>query len=93
MKCLIIDDLHPSIVTLLEKSGIKSDYLPNITKVEIFERISEYEGLILRSKININSKLLKSASKLLFIARAGAGIETIDKEALLSKNIMLINAS
>ncbi len=92
MKCLIIDDLHPSIVTLLKKSGIKSDYLPNITKVEIFERISEYEGLILRSKINIDSKLLKLASKLLFIARAGAGIETINKENLVANNIMLINA-
>lgn len=90
--CLIIDQMHPSILDMLERVGIQADYRPDITPEEVYERIAVYTGLILRSKFPIGKELLKKAVNLKFIARAGAGMELIDQEAIRNAGIALINA-
>jgi D-3-phosphoglycerate dehydrogenase len=42
--------------------------------------IGEYNGAVIRSKITFNAEMLKAAVKLRFIARVGAGMESIDME-------------
>lgn len=91
-KCLIIDEMHPSIEPLLRGISLPYDYLPNITPDEVFGIIHEYEGLILRSKMKIKTDLLEKAVKLRFIARAGAGVDEIDEDYLKRRKITLINA-
>ncbi|MBX9852503.1 MAG: phosphoglycerate dehydrogenase [Cytophagaceae bacterium] len=90
--CLIIDEMHPSIIPMLEKIGVEADYRPKITKDEVEGIIENYFGLILRSKIGIHKELLKKAKNLKFIARAGAGVDNINVEEVKERNIELINA-
>ena len=90
--CLIIDDLYPNIKSLLEAIEVQADYRPDITALEILDIIADYEGLILRSKIKLDKSFLEKGKKLKFIARAGAGLDTIDENFLKEKNIILINA-
>ena len=92
MKCLIIDEMHPSILPGLEQLGFEVDYEPRITRQEILERLGQYDGIIVRSKTAIDQELLESASRLKFVARAGAGIEQVDVAYLESNGIVLINA-
>ena len=91
-KILIIDLMHESIVPLLTHIGYEVAYEPAITVSEIHERISNYEGLIVRSKISINKDLIEKGTRLKFIARAGAGIDQVDETYLKARKITLLNA-
>ncbi len=92
MKILIIDEMHTCIVPLLEKQGHEVNYQPTITKNEIFLIISEYEGILVRSKISFDQAFFQKAEKLRFIGRAGAGLDQIDLEEVEKRNIQLLNA-
>lgn len=92
MKCLIIDELHPSITSLLDGIGLAYDYLPEIEKDDVEEIISNYTGLILRSKLKLTRELLEKGVQLKFVARAGAGVDQIDQDFLDQRGISLINA-
>ncbi|GGZ37025.1 2-hydroxyacid dehydrogenase [Echinicola pacifica] len=92
MKILIIDEMHPSIMSLLEERGFEADYKPKITREEILGTVHEYDGLIIRSKTPMDEELLAKASKLKFIGRAGAGLDKIDLDYIDKHNIKLYHA-
>jgi len=50
MKVLIVDQMHESILGLLEKYGFTVNYAPKITREELFDQIGDYEGILIRSK-------------------------------------------
>ncbi|AZQ63390.1 phosphoglycerate dehydrogenase [Flammeovirga pectinis] len=91
-KVLIIDKLHDAILPILEQENIEVTYRPDIAVDEVPNVIKDYNGLILRSKMKVGVDLLDLAPKLRFIARAGAGVDEIDEEYLLRRNITLLNA-
>ncbi len=92
MKVLIIDQMHPSIVPLLENEGFEVHYKPQISRKEILKCIQHYHGLVIRSKTPMDMALLENADKLKFIARAGAGLDNIDLDFLESKGVALHHA-
>ena len=93
MKILIIDEMHLSIIDLLEKEGHQVDYEPKISRSEILEKVAGYHGLVIRSKTSMDRELLEKASQLQFIARAGAGLDQIDLEYLVERGIKLFHAA
>jgi D-3-phosphoglycerate dehydrogenase / 2-oxoglutarate reductase len=93
MKVLIIDEMHLSIIPLLEGEGFSVNYRPDIKREEIMDIIHEYEGLIIRSKTPMDKPLLQKATKLRFIGRAGAGLDKIDLEYLEERGIHLFHAA
>jgi D-3-phosphoglycerate dehydrogenase len=93
MKILIIDEMHESITPMLENLGHSVTYTPAITRAEILEQVSQFEGLIIRSKTPMDQELLSLATKLKFIARAGAGLDQIDLEYLENRDIKLFHAA
>jgi D-3-phosphoglycerate dehydrogenase / 2-oxoglutarate reductase len=68
-KVLIIDEMHLSIIPLLETEGFEVDYRPEIKRPEILEIIRDYVGLIIASKTPMDRELLEKAVKLKFIGR------------------------
>lgn len=91
-KVLIIDEMHHSLVGMLQAIGLEPDYKPKITESEVLQIIDHYVGLVLRSKIFIGENVLNRAKNLRFIARAGAGMDKIVEEEVLKRNISLLNA-
>ncbi|MDX5421539.1 MAG: phosphoglycerate dehydrogenase [Hymenobacteraceae bacterium] len=92
-RVLIIDQIHPSIFPMLEGIGVAADYRPDIAPVDVCEALRGFDGLIVRSKMRITADTLKSAGQLKFVARAGAGVDNIDADALAARNIALIGAN
>jgi D-3-phosphoglycerate dehydrogenase len=92
MHILIADAMHPSIMPMLEEKGFTADYLPKIQRSEIIDALQHYHGMIIRSKTHVDEALLAKANNLQFIARAGAGLDLIDLEAVSRRNIQLFNA-
>jgi len=90
--CLIVDQMHPSIIPLLEEAGITVSYQPEIPAAAVGSALKGFQALIVRSKLAITPEVLAEADTLQVIARAGAGVDNVDLEALASRNITLINA-
>lgn len=62
------------------------------TKEQIEAKIHEYHGIVIRSRFKIDKQFLDKATNLQFIARVGAGLESIDCDYAISKKISLIAA-
>ncbi len=92
MKVLLLDTNHPRIKNGLESLGITCDEDYTSPKEEIEKIIRNYEGIVIRSRFKIDKGFMDKATNLKFIARVGAGLESIDEEYAAKKNIHLISA-
>ena len=92
MKVLLIDSNHSILQSGLEKLGCVCEEDYTSTKQQIEEKISGYQGIVIRSRFNIDQQFLDKASNLKFIARVGAGLESIDVDYAEKKGIQLISA-
>ena len=91
-KILIVDDLHPAFKESATAMGYEVNDQPLITRAETLAIIAEYEGIAVRTKFLIDKELLSAATRLKFVARAGAGLDNIDEVFAKEKNIQLLNA-
>jgi len=90
---LIVDDIHPIFIEQAEALGYKCDYWPTIKLAEALEIISNYAGLVIRSKFNVDKSVMDAATSMRFVCRAGAGMDNIDEAYAAEKKLTLINAS
>lgn len=92
VKILHIDSNHPLLWEQLEHAGFTNEADFSSTKEEVENKIENYHGIVIRSRFKIDKAFLDKAKNLQFIARVGAGLESIDCEYAESKNINLIAA-
>lgn len=89
---LFIDSVHQILQDRLEASGWKCINGTQLTRAQILETIPSYIGIVIRSRIKIDTDFLEHGSQLKFIARAGAGMENIDVAKANALKIVCINA-
>ncbi|HQF11504.1 MAG TPA: hypothetical protein PKV22_04465, partial [Paludibacteraceae bacterium] len=92
IKILHIDSNHPIMMAQLQQAGFTNHEDFTSSKAEIETKIQDYQGVVIRSRFKIDKIFLDKATNLQFIARVGAGLESIDCDYALSKNIQLIAA-
>jgi|SRR5690606_28813616 len=91
-RILIVDDLHPVFIEMLEENKVPYNYSPSINKDEAAAIVSNYEGLIIRSKFKVDADFINVAQSLKVIGRVGAGVDNIDEAYAESHGIMLLSA-
>ena len=91
MHILIVDTVHPYLKKELENNNNICHTAYKKNKRDIEEIIHNYEGIIIRSRFPIDRQFIDKASKLKFIARAGVGLENIDKKYAELKGIKCFN--
>ena len=92
IKILHIDSNHPLLWTQLQQAGFTNHEDFTSSKEAVEAKIHDYHGIVIRSRFKIDQTFLDKAYNLQFIARVGAGLESIDCEYALSKGIHLIAA-
>ncbi|MDB2612236.1 2-hydroxyacid dehydrogenase [Flavobacteriaceae bacterium] len=92
MRILHLDTNHPLLIQQLDAIGFVNHEDYTSSKGEIETKISEYDGLIIRSRFSIDKQFIEKATRLKFIGRVGAGIENIDSNYAQLKDIMLLSA-
>ncbi|MGI9530944.1 2-hydroxyacid dehydrogenase [Lutimonas sp.] len=92
MKVLFLDTNHPLLLDGLKKLHMDCDEDYSSSKTTVENKIHLYDGIIIRSRFQIDRSFLEKATKLKFIGRVGAGLENIDIDFAMSKNIHLIAA-
>jgi D-3-phosphoglycerate dehydrogenase len=92
--CLIIDEMHPSLLPMLRSIGVEGDYQPKLAVADVPAALAArpYIGLMVRSKMRITAALLAYGPQLRYVARAGAGVDNIDEDALAAVGVTLVNA-
>lgn len=92
MKILLLDSNHPLITEQLLAKGfiLEEDFTSSYD--EVLQKINQYDGIIIRSRIPLDKNFLENAPNLKFIARVGAGMENIDLETAKNLGISLINS-
>lgn len=92
MNILHLDTNHHLLIDQLNDFGFTNDEDYTSTKLEVEQKIDEYDGVVIRSRFKIDKQFIDAAPNLKFIARVGAGLESIDCDYAESKNIKLIAA-
>jgi len=89
---LHLDTNHYLLKAQLEQLGFVNHEDFTSSKTEVEAKIANYHGIVIRSRFSIDKTFLDKATNLQFIARVGAGLESIDCDYAESKNITLIAA-
>lgn len=92
MIILHVDSNHPLLLKKLEESGHHNIEAYDQTREEILENGHLYDGLVIRSRLDLDKEFLKELPKLKFIGRVGAGLESIDREYAGQRGIELFSA-
>lgn len=87
---LIVDPIHPKALNRLkEQFTLHIHYEPS--KSLLLRLIKDKQGIILRSGVDLDADILRSANTLKVIARAGSGIDNINCIEAKKKGIQVIN--
>ncbi|MFM6942991.1 MAG: NAD(P)-dependent oxidoreductase, partial [Aquirufa sp.] len=86
------DEVHPSMAEGLTNLGFEVETRTDLSLDEFVTILPSFEGLVVRSKFKITAEILKNTS-LIFIARAGAGLDLLDVDACLSRGIAVFSAN
>jgi D-3-phosphoglycerate dehydrogenase len=76
----------------LSSQGVEVSYRPEISRGDLLKALAAYDGLVVRTKFNIDREIIDAAPQLKLIARAGAGMDNVDVEYAESKGIHCIHA-
>ncbi|WP_179344426.1 2-hydroxyacid dehydrogenase [Winogradskyella ursingii] len=92
MKIIHLDKNHPLLITRFNDLGFTNHEDYSSSKSDIEAKISDYDGLLIRSRFSIDKTFLDAAKNLKFIGRVGAGLENIDTEYAEKKGVFLVAA-
>lgn len=93
IKVLLLENVHPIGVELLEKEGFTvEEYPAGLDEEELAEKIKGVSILGIRSKTQVTSKVLENADRLMAIGAFCIGTNQIDLEAAQERGVAVFNA-
>jgi D-3-phosphoglycerate dehydrogenase len=92
MNILFVDTVHPILSERLTEAGHVCIHSEKESDLEVFEKLKDCEGLVIRSRFPMDARRIQSSPNLKFIARSGAGMENIDVEFCENRSISLFNS-
>jgi len=92
MIVLHADSNNPLLIKELQRAGYHNIEAYDVSKEEILANQHLYDGIIIRSRFKIDKAFIDAAPNLKFIARVGAGLESIDVEYAKQRGIELFAA-
>ncbi|MCK4618007.1 phosphoglycerate dehydrogenase, partial [Candidatus Aerophobetes bacterium] len=92
MKVLISDPLaREGIDRLRKEDGFRIREAPGLPQEELIRTIPEYDALIVRSETKVTEEVIRAASRLKVIGRAGTGLDNIDITSATKRGIIVMN--
>jgi D-3-phosphoglycerate dehydrogenase len=91
-RILFLETVHPILAEKLNELGFECEFNYSISYEELLKSISEYHGIVLRSRISFDQQLIEAGTNLEFIARSGSGLEIIDLETCEKNNVKVFSS-
>ena len=86
-----MDNVHPYLVEQFTNRGFLCETILNISYNEFVNLKDDFEGLVIRSKFNLDKEAIASKPNLKFIIRIGSGVEHIDLPFAEANGIRVIS--
>ncbi len=90
-KVLLLDGVDTICGDIFKARGIQADQPGKLTEEELFAKIGEYDGMVVRSATIVTSALLEKATNMKVVGRAGVGVDNIDIPASTAKGVLVMN--
>ncbi len=91
-RVLATDDLSADAVDLLNAHpGFDFDVHKGLSQDELEALIVDYDGLIIRSSVQVTDRVIEAGQGLRVIGRAGAGVDNINIPAASERGIVVMN--
>ena len=92
-KVLVSDNLSETAVQIFRDRGIDVTFEPDMgnDKIALLRAIPAFDGLAIRSSTNVTEKLLRNATNLKVVGRAGIGVDNIDIAAASRRGVIVMN--
>lgn len=93
-KILIADGLQDNGKDILKTAVDVSDVrdLTGITPEELIKVVPEFDAMIIRGRTKVTAEVIRAASGLKVIGRAGVGVDNIDLAAAQSHQVTVVNS-
>ncbi len=91
MEVLVCDPVAPVTVQSLVDAGIEVENRPDITADELLRDVSNYHGLVVRSRTKVPKEVIDAAANLRIVVRGGVGLDNIDVPYARSKGVEVRN--
>jgi D-3-phosphoglycerate dehydrogenase / 2-oxoglutarate reductase len=91
MKIIVCDKTEAEAIERMRKAGLEVDVRDDIAPEELIEIISDYSGMVVRSRTKVSADLIDAAPDLKVIVRGGVGLDTIDYEYARARGITVMN--
>lgn len=92
-KVLLLDGIDPAGVDVIERTGEISAIVHNkIERDKLLEIVGDVDGIIVRSATSIDSELMKKATRLKVVGRAGVGVDNVDIETATERGVLVMNS-
>jgi D-3-phosphoglycerate dehydrogenase len=92
-RVLVTDEIDRDGVALLEaEPGLAVDEVPTLPAAALLERIADYDAVVGRSATRISADLLRAATRLRVVGRAGVGVDNVALDVATALGVAVINA-
>ncbi|MEN9523037.1 MAG: hypothetical protein RL065_1414, partial [Bacteroidota bacterium] len=92
MRCLILDDIHEVFIQNIQSLGIQIVKQLDLSSVELENIITDFQIIVINSKVKVDKVLLDKAVNLKYILRPGSGMENVDVDYAEYKGIICLNS-
>lgn len=91
-RILVADPIHEDAIEKLKKAGFDLAIRTDITPAQLLESIDGYDAIIVRSRTKVTKDVIHAGASLKVIARAGVGLDNVDREAAKEKGVQVVNS-
>ena len=91
MKIVLAEKVSPATLAVFKQEPGWQIVTPDQIKNGLAAELADADALVVRSAVQVDAELLKSAPKLRVIGRAGVGVDNIDTDAATHRGIVVMN--
>lgn len=92
VKVLVSDPLNPRAIQILRGTpGVSVEERKGLSEAELLPLVGDIDAWVVRGATKVTRRLIESAPRLRWVARAGAGIDNIDAVAARERGVGVLN--